>query len=184
MNKLHFNFGYSFNTSNNQGVDYLDITLEDFETGTIRDDTVGEVHIPLKSIQEAIQQAENTGRRIGVIHVDAPHVEDLLNPDYTDIQSKLRDDGTFDHVHERLLLPESYKIIAIFCELIYRQWNVFVESDNIPLVKPGDPYPHLDLWYQPREDGTIYLADIRSRVIRSVLPLSEAMNRLNIRERR
>jgi hypothetical protein len=134
--------------------------------------------------QQITDTPESTGRHIGAIHVDAAHVEDILDPDCVDVQGKLRDDGTFDQVRERLQLPESYKIIAIFCELIYRQWNVFVEHDSIPLVKPGEPYPHVELWYQPREDGTIYLADIRSKVIRPVLPLDEAMKLLNIRERR
>lgn len=108
---------------------------------------------------------QEKSEHIGVIKVSRKgfnnvdnYLHDILNIDNTDIQGKLRDDGVFPRMHQLLMLPESYKIIAIICDGPM-QWKIFVESDIIPPVENA-AYPEVSPTYQRNNDGSISLFNI------------------------
>lgn len=82
----------------------------------------------------------------------------ILNINNVDTQGRLRDTGVFSRMHQVLMLPESYKIIAIICAEP-RLWRIFVESDVIPPVHNA-PYPEVSLTYQRNDDGSVSLSNI------------------------
>lgn len=124
---------------------------------------------------------DSVQRHIGVIQVNATLLEDILDVNTIDIQARLRDEGVFHRVSERLMLPESYSMVAIFCELLYHRWNIFVESPSIPLVDVGESYPEIHLLYTRNEDGPVHLTDIEVRIVRHAITFEELMKGVSIR---
>jgi hypothetical protein len=125
-----------------------------------------------------------TPRHLGAIYITHGlfgEMDALLDINSTDVQSKLRDDGMFDRMHQLLLLPESYTIVAIFCDVLYGQWRIIVESDSIPLVKPGDSYPEVKPLYTRNEDGSAHLTEITAVTIQHALSLEEMVKGFNKR---
>jgi hypothetical protein len=103
--------------------------------------------------------------RIGVIKVSRSAFDNvdsklynILNIDNVDTQGTLRDNGVFSRMHQVLMLPESYKIVAIICDGP-RLWKIFVESDIIPSVDNAN-YPEVSPTYQRNDDGSVSLSDI------------------------
>jgi hypothetical protein len=118
---------------------------------------------------------------IGVIRVARTIAEvegysdlDILNIDNTDIQGKLRDDGLFARMHQMLLLPESYKILAIICDGP-RLWKVLVENNLIPLVEPYGTFPEVIPTYQRNGDGSVSLSNIEITVSQCGITLDEML---------
>ncbi len=123
-------------------------------------------------------KATNTSipRHLGAIYIShglLGEMDALLDIDSTDVQGKLRNDGVFDRLHRLLLLPESYTIIAIFCETLYGQWRIIVESESIPLVKSGESYPEVKPLYTRNEDGSVHLTEITAVTMHHALSLEE-----------
>ena len=83
---------------------------------------------------------------------------DILNIDNVDTQGSLRDTGIFSRMHQVLMLPEHYKILAIICDGPWL-WKVFVESDVIPPVDNAD-YPEIMPTYRRNDDGSVSLSNI------------------------
>lgn len=82
----------------------------------------------------------------------------ILNIDNVDTQGRLRDTGVFSRMHQVLMLPERYKILAIICDGPML-WKIFVESDVIPPVYNA-PYPEVSPTYQRNDDGSVSLINI------------------------
>lgn len=80
--------------------------------------------------------------------------------DATTTQGKLRDDGYFFQVHERLMLPESYEILGIYLEFYRLYWCILVKSPEIPLVDEGAELPHITPYYRADELNEMYLERI------------------------
>jgi hypothetical protein len=108
---------------------------------------------------------QNEPMHIGIIKVSRrgfdsvdSELSNILNIDNVDTQGTLRDNGVFSRMHQVLMLPESYRIIAIICDgpLL---WKIFVESNVIP---PADnaSYPEVSLTYQRDQDGSVSLSNI------------------------
>ncbi len=123
-------------------------------------------------------------RPVGIIYVtqDAhPELSNLLDFSSTDLQGKLRDDGNFDRIHQLLLLPSSYAVIAIFCDYSYGIWRIIVESDDIPRVEPGENYPTVEPRYTKNyTNDTVHLSDIRATITKPALNLNEMLRGLKI----
>ena len=64
--------------------------------------------------------------------------------------------GLVDTFQSFLLLPDSYKIIAVFFDIGFHWWTLIVESDAIPLPKQDEMLPRLNPKYQVdyEKDGT------------------------------
>lgn len=108
---------------------------------------------------------QNGVEHIGIIKVSRrafdnvdSELSNILNIDNVDTQGKLRDTGVFSRMHQVLMLPEHYKIIAIICDgpLL---WKIFVESDVIPPVNNAS-YPEVSPMYQRNDDGSVSLSNI------------------------
>ena len=126
-------------------------------------------------------------RPVGVIYVSQnshPELSALLDLSSTDIQGKLRDDGKFDRIHQLLLLPASYTVIAVFCDYVYGTWRIIVESDAIPRVNPGENYPTVEPHYSKNyTDGTVRLNDIQATITTPALNLNEMLRSLSLKEK-
>lgn len=117
-------------------------------------------------------------RHLGTVYITHglfAEMDTLLDMDSTDIQGKLRDDGVFDQLHRLLLLPASYTVVAVFCDVLYGQWRIIVEADSIPLVKSGESYPEVKPLYTRRQDGTVHLTDITAVTMHQALSVKEML---------
>src|SRR5260221_12474218 len=105
--------------------------------------------------------------RIGIIRVSAAALAALdITIEHTDTQGKLRETGVFKQLHERLLLPASYSILAGYFTPWKRIWDICVESPDLPLTVEGLEAPALTPWYNRfiREDGTVYSCSLYGHV--------------------
>ena len=71
---------------------------------------------------------------VGMILVAKQTFEEMgITIDLITTQGQLRDTGTFERIKTTLLLPASYRVIAVIVHNP-RVWRVFVESDDVPLT--------------------------------------------------
>ena len=85
---------------------------------------------------------------------------DVLAVDSVDIQGILRDRGVFKAIHDRLMLPESYAIVGVFYNAMFRYWHIALESPDLPMVAEGMEYPQITPIYVRNEDGSTQLVRI------------------------
>lgn len=102
---------------------------------------IGEQHLPHKVM------VCTEPPHMGMIEVHHRDMQDLLDFDQCDTQGRLRDEGVFDRIHERLDLPASFVIRAIFHQVLYPKWSIYVEHEAIPLANEYEDYPRLHLRY-------------------------------------
>lgn len=128
------------------------------------------------------QDAQNTASapqrdRCGIIRVSEM---DQLIPEIsiedTDTQGMLRNKGVFKGLHDRLLLPESYTIHAIYrYPYQLRTWSILVESPELPECEYGVEYPLLQPFYcVTTENGKqqAHLVEIKVEQTPVVLPVT------------
>lgn len=83
---------------------------------------------------------ENTERPFdhrGVLFIRADMLTQLapeITLDTTNTQGQLRDTGVFARLRERLLLPDSYTLVAVFAQNFGREWAILIESPELPDV--------------------------------------------------
>lgn len=89
--------------------------------------------------------------RCGIIRITAEAMTYLV-PEITinlcDTQGKMREQGLFEKVHEKLLLPASYTVLGIFTERYGRGWAIVVESPELPVAQELEEYPDIELMYR------------------------------------
>ncbi len=86
--------------------------------------------------------------------------KDVLTTDSIDIHGVLRESGVFKTIHERLMLPEMYTIKGIVYRWMPREWRVFVEGPDLPILQEGLEYPQVTPIYVRNEDGSTRLVRI------------------------
>lgn len=75
------------------------------------------------------------GNYCGILQVDTKVMQHLMpeiSIDNIDTQGHLRDSGVFTSLHDRFLLPNSYKVRNVFYEHLRDIWNVFIISPDFP----------------------------------------------------
>src|SRR5260221_14390906 len=105
--------------------------------------------------------------RIGIIRVATAALAPLdITIEHTDTQGRLRETGVFAQLHERLLLPASYSILAVYFTPWKRIWDICVESPDLPLTVEECDVPALTPWYNRfiRDDGTVYSCSLYGHV--------------------
>lgn len=96
---------------------------------------------------------------MGIIQVSASVLDSLgITIMQTDTQGYLCDSGVFAQLHERLLLPASYTIQALFFNPLQRCWHLWVKSPDLPAVREYAYTPYVSPVYtrNHRADDTAY----------------------------
>lgn len=92
--------------------------------------------------------------------------------DGCDTFGRLRDQGIFARLRERLLLPESYTIRGIFAQHFGQEWGVLIESPDLPDVSSFSweaiEYPRIEPTYGRSVTGETRLVELVVRAQRTV----------------
>jgi len=121
--------------------------------------------------------------RAGIISISFSVIQYLDIPqlalDCCDTQGQLRERGVFEALKQRLFLPASYTIDAIFCDALHRVWKVAVSSPDLPPVgEECGELPAIEPRYWREDNGTIGLIDLVVWQHKSGLSLNERLKAL------
>ena len=87
---------------------------------------------------------EEPEEHLGIIRVSPRLMEEWgISLRSCDTQGMLEDAGRFEHLHQRLLLPASYTVRAVFFNLSRHVWDIGVESPDLPVVPAGEQVPQV-----------------------------------------
>lgn len=91
-----------------------------------------------------------TKRHVALLHTGADMLDRLLpgiTLDRCNLQGELQTAGAFEMIKKRLLLPESYNVIGVFYAWDKREWQILLESPELPETAEGSTIPQVQIWY-------------------------------------
>lgn len=126
------------------------------------------------TITEALTEEQGTrqsSRHYGIILISSKVMDHLavgIDLSGCTIQGEFKDSGVFATLREKMLLPESYTIVAIFMRWGIRWWEIVVEHPDLPVLEPGCEPPIItpvyETLYEERADELVksyHLKEIR-----------------------
>jgi hypothetical protein len=93
--------------------------------------------------------AEPIQHHAGVVRIQYDLLKQLdIDIKNCNVQGEFQEKGVFAALQKKLLLPESYTIYGLFLGWPFREWQLVVESPDLPVLEEGCEPPNITPIYR------------------------------------